>query len=184
MAGGQQSGRPLEGRRWEKEGTMEMDPDLETDSHRPFLLLFWTCGWSFPLGPDRQTYTPPHPNMPFKTPPCTRWLYFLPNGYSFGLCGLTPVPSNPTTSPCQSQRTVTSDPGPPWPSRNTLPLPSESLLSWFPPNSQSHLPGLHCRPLFPPACPLNVNGPGLSTSSLSITPLASVTICIPRAPNL
>lgn len=48
---------------------MEVGPDLETDSHRPFLLLFWTCGWSFLLRPDRQTYTPPHPNMPLKLLP-------------------------------------------------------------------------------------------------------------------
>ena len=149
LAGGQQSGRPLEGRQWEKEGAMEVGPDPETDSRRPFLLLCWTCGWSFLLRPDRQTYTPPHPNIPSKTPPRTPCLYFLPNGYSVGLCRLTPVPSNPTTSPCQSHRTVTSHPGPPWPSRNTLPLLSESLLSWFLPNSQSHLPNLLCRPLLP-----------------------------------
>lgn len=97
---------------------------------------------------DRHTH-PLTPNIPSKTPPRTPCLYFLPNGYSFGLCRLTLVPSNPTTSPCQSQRTVMSDPGPPWPSRNTLPLLSESLLSWFLPSSQSHLPNLLCRPLFP-----------------------------------
>lgn len=74
LAGRQQSGRPWEGRRWKGEGAVEVGPDPETDSLRPSLLLFWTCGGcgSFPLRTDRQTgkHTP-SPQTPSKLSHCT-----------------------------------------------------------------------------------------------------------------
>lgn len=106
-----------------------------------------------------------------------------PSAHSLASGRLTPVPSNSATSPLpvpkDCDRLILGLLGP---SRNTLPLLSESL-PLASPQLPSHLPNLLCRPL-PHACPLTVNGPGLSTSSLNITPMASVTICTPRAPNL